>query len=264
MNYRGRLAPTPPGYLHLGHARTFWIAQERARAASGALLYRNENLDSDRCKPEYTEAAMEDCRWIGLNWEGDVLHQSDRLGLYREAFEQLKQSGYLFPCTCTRRDLENAVAAPHGEGGETIYPGTCREQTTPPEADCNWRFRVSDGEHVTFEDAHYGPQQFVAGRDFGDFPVWQKNGMPSYQLAVVVDDAAQEITEVVRGADLLVSTARQLLLYRALELIAPSFYHCDLMLDAEGNRLAKRNKALSLRELRTNGKTPEEVRKEWI
>ena len=104
----------------------------------------------------------------------------------------------------------------------------------------------------------------MAGRDFGDFPVWQKNGMPSYQLAVVVDDAAQEITEVVRGADLLVSTARQLLLYRTLELIAPSFYHCDLMLDAEGNRLAKRNKALSLRESRTNGKTPEEVRKEWI
>ena len=97
MNYRGRLAPTPTGYLHLGHARTFWIAQERARAAGGALLYRNENLDSVRCKPEYTEAAMEDCRWIGLNWEGDVLHQSDRLGLYREAFEQLKQSGYLFP-----------------------------------------------------------------------------------------------------------------------------------------------------------------------
>ena len=209
-------------------------------------------------------AAIEDCRWIGLYWEGDVLHQSGRLDLYRKAFEQLKQSGYLFPCTCTRRDLENAVAAPHGEGRETIYPGTCREQTKPPEADCNWRFRVPDGEHVTFEDAHYGPQKFVAGRDFGDFPVWQKNGMPSYQLTVVVDDAAQEITEVVRGADLLVSTARQLLLYRALELIAPSFYHCDLMLDDEGNRLAKRNKALSLRELRTNGKTPEEVRKEWI
>ena len=264
MNYRGRLAPTPTGYLHLGHARTFWIAQERARAAGGTLLYRNENLDSDRCKPEYTVAAIEDCRWIGLHWEGDVLHQSGRHDLYRKAFEQLKQSGYLFPCTCTRRDLENAVAAPHGEGGETIYPGTCREQTTPPEADCNWRFRVPDGEHVTFEDAHYGPQQFVAGRDFGDFPVWQKNGMPSYQLTVVVDDAAQEITEVVRGADLLVSTARQLLLYRALELIAPAFYHCDLMLDAEGNRLAKRNKALSLRELRTNGKTPEEERKEWI
>ena len=124
MNYRGRLAPTPTGYLHLGHARTFWIAQERARSAGGTLLYRNENLDSDRCKPEYTVAAIEDCRWIGLHWEGDVLHQSGRLDLYLKAFEQLKQSGYLFPCTCTRRDLENAVAAPHGEGGETIYPGT--------------------------------------------------------------------------------------------------------------------------------------------
>ena len=123
---------------------------------------------------------------------------------------------------------------------------------------------MPDGESITFDDAHYGPQQFVAGHDFGDFPVWQKNGIPSYQLAVVVDDAAQKITEVVRGADLLVSTARQILLYRALELTTPSFYHCDLMLDAEGNRLAKRDQALSLRELRSNGKTPGEVRNDWI
>lgn len=264
MNYRGRLAPTPTGYLHLGHARTFWIAQQRAQAAGGTLLYRNENLDAARCKPKYTKAAMEDCRWIGLNWEGDVTHQSDRLDIYRKAFEQLKQSGHLFPCTCTRRDLEKAVTAPHAESGETIYPGTCREKTTIPETKYNWRFRVPDGEHITFLDEHYGPQLFVAGRDFGDFPVWQKNGIPSYQLAVVVDDAAQEITEVVRGADLLVSTARQLLLYRALKLVSPAFYHCDLMLDAEGNRLAKRNRALSLRELRINGKSPEEVRKEYI
>ena len=264
MNYRGRLAPTPTGYLHLGHARTFWIAQQRAQAAGGTLLYRNENLDTARCKPEYTKAAMEDCRWIGLNWAGNILHQADRLELYRNAFEQLKQSGHLFPCTCTRRDLENAVTAPHSEGNETLYPGTCRTQSMQPVADCNWRFRVPDGELITFEDAHYGAQQFVAGHDFGDFPVWQKNGIPSYQLAVVVDDAAQEITEVVRGADLLISTARQLLLYRALGLIAPSYYHCDLMLDADGNRLAKRNHALSLRELRVNGKSPEELRKEWI
>ena len=206
---------------------------------------------------------MEDCHWIGLNWKGDIVHQSDRLELYRKAFEQLKQLGYLFPCTCTRRDLENAVAAPHSEGRETLYPGTCRTQFKPPEENCNWRFRVPDGEPITFEDAHYGPQQFVAGHDFGDFPVWQKNGIPSYQLAVVVDDAAQQITEVVRGADLLSSTARQLLLYRALDLTAPAFYHCDLMLDADGNRLAKRNHALSLRELREKGDTPEELRSRW-
>ena len=122
---------------------------------------------------------------------------------------------------------------------------------------------MPDGESITFEDAHYGPQQFVAGHDFGDFPVWQKNGIPSYQLAVVVDDAAQQITEVVRGADLLSSTARQLLLYRALDLTAPAFYHCDLMLDADGNRLAKRNHALSLREFREKGDTPEELRSRW-
>ena len=188
-------------------------------------------VDSVRCKPEYTEAAMEDCRWIGLNWEGDVLHPSDRLGLYREAFEQLKQSGYAFPA-CTRRDLENAVAAPHGEGGETIYPGTCREQTTPPKptvTGVSVYLTESTSHSKTYDTTVRGRARFQR------FPRVAEKRHALYQLAVVVDDAAQEITEVVRGADLLVSTARQLLLYRALELIAPSFYHCDLMLDAEGN-----------------------------
>ena len=254
MSYRGRLAPTPTGYLHLGHARTFWIAQERAQAVGGTLLYRNENLDSDRCKPEYTEAAMEDCHWIGLNWEGDVLHQSGRLGCIGKLSSSSSNRATYFG-TCTRRYLENAVAAPHGEGGETIYPGTCREQITPPEADCNWRFRVPDGEHVTFEDAHYGPQQFVAGR-ISRLCGEKRHAL--YQLAVVVDDAAQEITEVVRGADPLPTAPAS---YTVLKLIAPSFYHCDLMLNSEGNRLAKRNKALSLRELRTNGKTPKRCEK---
>lgn len=263
MSYRGRIAPTPTGYLHLGHARTFWIAQQRAQSAGGNLLYRNENLDTSRCKPEYTEAALNDCQWLGLNWEGHPIHQSDRIELYRNSFEQLKTAGHLFPCTCTRRDIEQAVSAPHGEDGETLYPGTCRDKMASENLECNWRFRVPTGETIEFEDAHFGPQQFVAGRDFGDFPVWQKNGIPAYQLAVVVDDAAMNITEVVRGADLLVSTARQLLLYRALNLEPPTFYHCDLMTDKEGNRLAKRDGALSLRALREAGKTPADLRGLW-
>jgi len=264
MGYRGRIAPTPTGYLHLGHARTFWIAQERCHDAGGILLYRNEDLDTDRCKPEYREAALEDCLWLGLQWEGDPIDQSPRTEHYLEAFKELRDKGFLFPCTCTRKDIQEASTAPHSDDGEKIYPGTCRTRTSDlAKTKINWRFRVPHGEKVEFTDAHYGPQTFISGEDFGDFPVWQKNGTPSYQLAVVVDDAAMEITEVVRGADLLTSTARQLLLYRALNLTPPSFYHCELMLDEAGERLAKRNDALSLHSLRHRGETPEELRSKW-
>ena len=264
MSYRGRIAPTPTGYLHLGHARTFWIAQQRARENNGTLLYRNENLDPQRCKPEFRETTIEDLRWLGLEWEGEPLDQSDRMPEYRTAFEQLRTAGHLFPCACSRKDIREASTAPHSEDGEPIYPGTCRDiPTSPnpqPSTDLNWRFRVPEGEPVTFTDGRCGEQTFVAGQDFGDFPVWQKNGLPSYQLAVVVDDAATGITEVVRGEDLLVSTVRQILLYRALGLEQPAFYHCELMRDENGERLAKRHDALSLRELRAEGKTPEDLR----
>ena len=268
--YRGRIAPTPTGYLHLGHARTFWVAQERARQHHGTLLYRNENLDPARCKPEFRDSTLEDLRWLGLEWEGEPIDQSERMPEYHAAFEKLRIDGHLYPCACSRKDIREATTAPHNDhskDGEPIYPGTCR--TTPstishqPASGHNWRFRLPDGEAITFDDAHYGPQRFIAGKDFGDFPVWQKNRLPSYQLAVVVDDAAMEITEVVRGADLLVSTARQLLLYRALGHTPPAFYHCELLHDDEGNRLAKRHDAMSLRELRAKGNSPEDLRAKW-
>src|SRR5688572_21269941 len=260
MSYRGRLAPSPTGYLHLGHARTFWIAQERAR--SGTLVLRIEDLDRDRVRPEFDGAIVEDLSWFGFQWQEGPYRQSERMHLYREAFERLKQSRAVFPCDCSRKDVLRALQAPHVGEEEPVYPGTCRTRKTPPPK-CNWRFRVPYREAITFVDGHFGSQTFVAGKDFGDFIVWRHDDLPSYQLAVVVDDAAMRITEVVRGADLLVSTARQLLLYRALGLTPPSFYHCELMTDAAGVRLAKRHDALSLLTLRERGPDPEELRARW-
>lgn len=270
--YRGRLAPSPTGFLHLGHARTFWMAQARARG--GILVLRSEDLDRARCRAEFATAMIEDLRWFGFEWqEGpDVgggygpYQQSQRMAHYEAAFSQLCAGGFIYPCRCTRRDVLRALQAPHQGEEEPIYPGTCRSQRHPPSAihnsplPSNWRFRVPDGETIVFVDGHYGPWQLVAGKDFGDFVIWRHDGMPSYQLAVVVDDAAMGITEVVRGEDLLLSTARQLLLYRALAWLPPRFYHCPLVTDERGVRLAKRHDALSLRRLRAQGSVPESLR----
>ena len=275
--YRGRIAPTPTGHLHLGHARTFWIAQQRAVAAGGVLILRNEDIDRARCKPEFVQAMFDDLRWFGLDWrEGpDVggpfapYTQSQRTELYRHAIERLRDSGFIYPCSCSRKDIQLSARAPHTEDEEPLYPGTCRpKDTSNPILNFSgrhhWRFRVPDGESISFVDGHLGPQSVVAGRDFGDFVVWRNDDVPSYQLAVVVDDAAMQITEVVRGEDLLLSTARQLLIYRALDLIAPDFYHCGLVTDDQGTRLAKRHAALSLGRLREQGTTPEQIRSQWI
>ena len=283
--YRGRLAPSPTGYLHLGHARTFWIAQKRARAHGGELILRNEDLDSTRFKMEFVDAMLEDLRWFGFEWgEGpDVggkfapYNQSERMDFYRAALEKLRAGNFIYPCTCSRKDIQAAVAAPHPGDDEMIYPGTCRnksyklqvdgcklgEQPREPATKFAWRFRVPDGETISFTDGNFGGQRFVAGKDFGDFIVWRGDDVPAYQLACVVDDAAMQITEVVRGADLLISTARQILLYRALNLPVPDFFHCELMRDKRGVRLAKRHDALSLRQLRECGESPENLRCGW-
>jgi glutamyl/glutaminyl-tRNA synthetase len=301
-NYRGRLAPSPTGYLHVGHARTFWTAYERARQAGGTLVMRMEDLDPDRSRTEYAQAALEDLRWMGIRWhEGPDLNgpnapyaQSGRRAIYLAAWRKLLRGGFLFPCRCSRKDLEAALSAPHesvssGADGlqsngepsngdmeplddEPVYPGTCRpgagnlpqpsdftaSKTAEP-GNFNWRFRVPDGEAVEFVDENLGPQRFVAGVDFGDFVAWRRDGVPSYQLACVADDAAMKITEVVRGEDLLKSTARQILLYRALSLETPAWFHCRLVTDSNGLRLAKRHDALSLRVLRQRGVTPEQI-----
>ena len=279
-SYRGRLAPSPTGYLHLGHARTFWAAQQRARNAGGILVLRNEDLDPARSRPEFSRAMLEDLKWFGFRWqEGpDVggpfapYEQSKRIHFYRAALEKLIARGLAYPCTCSRKDIQQAARAPHAGDDELIYPGTCREKISDSahaetkdhaKAKPSWRFRAPDGETISFHDENLGVQSFVAGKDFGDFVLWRNDGIPSYQLVVVVDDAAMQITEVVRGADLLVSTARQLLLYRALELSPPRFFHCPLVMDEHGERLAKRHDALSLRRLRESGSMPEELRAQW-
>ena len=264
FSYRGRIAPTPTGYLHLGHYRTFHTAWQRARAAtSGKLVFRLEDIDPTRCRAELAQAALADLRWAGLDWdEGPDIggpfapyEQSRRMAGFRAAFARLLETGAVFPCTCSRRDVAAAAVAPHFEDAEPVYPGTCRERCAGArlEDPVSWRFRVPDGELITFVDGRLGEQAFLSGRDFGDFVVWRRDTAPAYELAVVVDDAAMQITEVVRGADLLISTARQLLLYRALGLTPPCFYHCEIVTDESGKRLAKRHDALSLRELRARG-----------
>ena len=270
-NYRGRLAPSPTGLLHLGHARTFWTAQERARAHGGTLLLRNDDLDTARCRPEFAAAMIEDMRWFGLDWQEPMVPQSERIPLYRAALARLHAAGLIFPCSRSRRDVLAAASAPHDgeENDEPLYPPEFRPAAgapLPPLTDpiaVNWRFRVPDGESLCFTDGHFGLQQAVAGRDFGDFLVWRKDDAPSYQLACVVDDAAMGITEVVRGADLIKSTFRQLLLFRALASAAPAFHHCPLVTDDQGTRLAKRHDALALRTLREQGRTPDDLRSGW-
>lgn len=267
QTYRGRLAPSPTGHLHLGHARTFWLAAERARAAGGTLMLRNDDLDAIRFRLDFVAAMLEDLRWLGFSWAEPVIAQSQRLPLYRAALARLHAAGAIFPCTRTRRDVLDAIGAPHegGENDEPIYPPQFRPAANaplPPLSDTlavNWRFRVPDGETLTFHDHALGPQTATAGQDFGDFLVWRKDGVPSYQLACAVDDADLRITEVVRGADLVKSTFRQLLLFRALGAPAPAFYHAPLMLDDAGVRLAKRHDALSLRALREQGVTPAQI-----
>lgn len=272
LPYRGRLAPSPTGLLHIGHARTFWTAYQRATANHGTLVFRNEDLDPQRSKPEFVRAMLEDLYWLGIRWqEGpDVggpfapYEQSRRRELYLATWRKLRDRGFIYPCTCSRKDLAMAAAAPNEGDDEPLYPGRCRAKLgeamphdTPQGV--NWRFLVPDGEAIRFDDLRQGPQSFVAGRDFADFLVWRRDDVPGYQLAVVADDAAMQITEVVRGADLLKSTARQLLLIRALGLPTPAYYHCDLVRDRSGTRLATRHDALSLRALREQGRTPREV-----
>ena len=318
--YVGRLAPSPTGLLHLGHARTFSIAYERAQAAGGKLWLRDEDLDPQRSKPEFAAAMREDLRWLGITWAAEM-RQSERIPLYAEAMRELISAGYVYPCTCSRRDLMQATQAPHEDAeDEPVYRGTCRPEKRedgatrpngedlsawPSSKSCeeiqgslhsaltrsgrddkflgearsgrdgsffvaekltgsNYRFRVPDDEAVAFVDENAGPQSFRAGcdaaADFGDFLVWRKDGLPSYQLACVVDDAAMGITEIVRGRDLLKSTARQILLQRSLGFATPEYFHCDLVRDDAGVRLAKRHDALSLRALRESGATAEQVR----
>ena len=269
--YIGRLAPSPTGLLHLGHAATFWQAFTRTRDHQGTLLLRNEDLDPHRSRPDFVIAMLEDLTWLGITWTPPITTQSQRLPLYREAFNQLLLTGQIYPCRCSRKDLAAMMDAPHDDHAaqepddERVYPNICRPPLShqhieaPFQPNTNYRLRVPDGEVIRFHDQNLGPQSFTAGIDFGDFLIWRKDNLPSYQLACVVDDADTHITEVVRGRDLLKSTARQILLQRALNLPTPRYFHTPLILDAQGHRLAKRHDALSLRTPRESGATPKQI-----
>jgi len=267
------------------------MAAQRATQFRGQLIFRNEDLDPQRCREKFVQAMIDDLRWLGISWsEGPdcggpfaPYTQSARRTHYLAAWKQLRDLGMIYPCTCSRKDVAQSAGAPNDADNEPVYSGKCRPEGAVPgaaglrprgtaeaavstrvaysdPAGVNWRFRVPDGEEICFTDLHFGPQRLLAGRDFGDFIVWRRDDVPAYQLAVVVDDAAMKITEVVRGADLLKSTARQILLLRALALPVPDYYHCDLVRDQSGLRLAKRHDSLSIRRLRELGWTPEQVR----
>lgn len=217
----------------------------------------------------------EDLGWLGLRWdEGPDIGgpfapyaQSQRRNFYLDAWRRLRDSGFIYPCSCSRKDLERALQAPH-EDDEVPYPGTCRVKlpaapdfATP--AGVSWRFKVPESETVGFDDGYYCARSFVSGKDFADFLIWRRDDVPAYQLAVVADDAAMQITEVVRGADLLKSTARQILLFRALGCQPPRFFHCPLLRDERQVRLAKRHDALSLRALRESGADPASLQEKF-
>ena len=276
---RGRLAPTPTGLLHLGHARTFHAA---ARAAAGAsLVLRIEDLDRPRCKEAYVAAAIADLRWLGLEWdEGpDVggpcgpYRQSERGEWFLEVWRRLEAAGAIYPSPHSRRDVEEAGLAPHDPDGggddvrEPLFPPALRpvrvERASAP-GGVPWRFRVPLGRTIAFADPLAGDPASglvhrTAGVDFGDFVVWRRDDLAAYELAVVADDHAMGIGEVVRGADLLTSTARQILLAEALGWPSPAFRHVPLVRDPSGRRLAKRAASLSIDALRRRGHSPAEV-----
>jgi len=250
----GRLAPSPTGSLHLGNARTFLWAWLSARARGGRVLLRIEDLDTPRVKPGAVEAIEEDLRWIGLDWDGPVEIQSRRRARYAMDFERLSPS--LYPCGCTRADLAAAASAPNEGDSELRYPGTCRDRA--PDRVVAWRLKVPPGP-VAFEDRLTGRHEIDVAATVGDFVVAKAPDQPAYQFAVVADDIAQGVTEVVRGDDLISSTARQVLVYRALGATPPEYGHAPLVVGPDGKRLAKRHGDSRIAALRRSGVPAERV-----
>lgn len=261
-DYRGRLAPSPTGALHLGHVRTYMVAWLRARSIGGKLLLREEDLDPPRVVEGSADEIRRDLEWLGFDWdEGPDVGgphapyvQSQRHDLYERALGELRARGLVFDCTCSRKEI--AASAPHGpsELGPR-YPGTCHDRPSHPNRNASVRFRLDEGD--SFQDAFFGE---VDGTDWGgDFIVRRSDKLWAYQLAVVVDDIAMGITEVVRGADLLSSTPRQIALYRAFGAPVPTFLHVPLVLNAEGKRLSKRTGATGVAVARRAGLSKEQV-----
>lgn len=258
-----RLAPSPTGAQHVGNARTYLLTWLAARSQGGQVLLRIEDIDSPRIKPWATQQAIDDLLWLGLDWDDEPIIQTQRRPMYDAALQQMQQAERVYPCTCSRTDIEAAASAPHlGQEGP-VYPGTCAQRravdagllTDRPYA---WRYRVAGpsttvGPRSTFSDLVAGVHSRDVGRELGDFVVGKADGTPAYQLAVVVDDHMQQVNLVVRGDDLLCSTHRQLLLYQSFGWTPPEFAHVPLVIGPDGRRLAKRHGDTRISLLREQG-----------
>lgn len=263
--YVGRLAPSPTGALHLGNVRTFMVAWLRARSLGGRIIMRMEDLDHPKDKPGAAAQAIDDLRWLGFDWD-DEFTQSARRSIYRAALDRLVAAGLCYPCICSRRDVEAAQSAPHA-GEQLFYPGTCRDRfaswheaaaAISPRIPC-WRFRTPCDSRVSFRDSFAGEFTQDVSATLGDFPVARDPDGAGYTLAVVVDDAAMGVTEVVRGDDLLAATPAQILLQRALSLPTPQYCHVPLVVGPDGRRLAKRHGDTRISSFRNAGWPPERI-----
>ncbi|MBO5941301.1 MAG: tRNA glutamyl-Q(34) synthetase GluQRS [Kiritimatiellae bacterium] len=273
-HYVGRLAPSPTGALHLGNIRTFVVAWLRARQMRGRLILRIEDLDHPRHKDGAAVQALEDLKWLGFDWDCEYV-QSQRTHLYGKALEKLQSMGLVYPCVCSRKDVQSAQSAPHA-GEQLYYPGICRERfsswgeacdfmnSNPTSGDAQnripcWRFRVDECGEVSFTDNFAGEFRMDVNKCIGDFPLARDRSGAGYALAVVVDDAEMGVTEVVRGDDLLPATPQQLLVYRALGLREPSFFHVPLVVGQDGRRLAKRHGDTRIASFRERGVSAENI-----
>ncbi|HNS96760.1 MAG TPA: tRNA glutamyl-Q(34) synthetase GluQRS [Polyangiaceae bacterium] len=263
VRYRGRFAPSPTGDLHLGGASTALCAWLAARSVGGSIVLRIEDIDTPRVRPDSEKHILEDLRWLGLDWDEEpegILHQSQRTRAYESALQQLENGGFTYPCDCSRKEISLA-SAPSGNEKTPIYPGSCRQLTQsrsfrrPPAT----RLRIPPNTFIEFEDAVFGKQSSQLSQDVGDFVLRRGDGVFAYQLAVVVDDLAQGITHVVRGADLLSSTARQIFLMRCLGTEPPSYAHAPLWVGPNGEKLAKRASGIPVRDHRNAGVDPRKL-----
>ena len=256
----GRFAPSPSGRMHLGNVFSAMLAWLSVRSQGGEMVLRIEDLDPDRCRPEYAETLKDDLRWLGLDWDREQTPQSLRTAAYAKEFEKLAALGLVYPCYCTRGEL-HAASAPHASDGRVLYAGTCRNLTDAQRAEKTkkpaWRLAVPDRIYG-YTDGLQGSYEENLAAECGDFIIRRADGVYAYQLAVVTDDADGGVTQVVRGMDLLDSTPRQLYLYELLELRAPEFYHVPLLTAPDGRRLSKREKDLDLGALRKTH-TPEQL-----
>ena len=262
MTVVGRLAPSPTGHLHAGHARSFILAWLSVRSQAGRIVLRVEDLDTQRCRSEWVDDCLRDLEWLGLDWDVGPRLQSAGLSEIVATAEMLARRGFAYLCTCSRADAKASASAPQEGVAEWRYPGTCRGRFRsrsealgsggrPPIL----RFKVEPG-LVTVNDAFVGRREYDVAGEVGDFPILRRDESPSYQLAAVVDDTRDGVTEVLRGDDLLASAARQQLLYQALELTVPRWVHVPLVTNAQGRRLAKRADDVSLSEFRRRGVDP--------